>query len=667
MFAEVILNRRTPGKFDTFTYKTPEKIDFKAGQTVLVPLKKSKVAGVIIGISDQKPAYETREILEKISEELLISDWQIQLARYIADYYLCPLARVIPMFLPKKIWQPPKRAVRLRRAAWPNKKSIQKEKTTQRIELTPQQAKILKTLEKNSGKKFLLHGVTGSGKTEIYARLAKKYVLEAKQALILVPEISLTPQLIEYFQNHFDEPISVIHSKLSETERRENWLKIFRKQSSIIIGSRSALFAPFQKLGLIVMDEEHEWTYKQDQTPKYHARKVAEKMSELTGATLLLGSATPDVAMYFKTRNENNIFRLLELPERIDNIPMPKTTVVDMREEMHKGNFSILSDDLREKLTKTLANKKQTILFINRRGIAPAILCRDCGYIVRCPNCRVAMVTHKSFPALSQAEGSAYKLICHHCGFSQNPPVICPLCQSYKIRWIGIGTERVEEEIKKLFSLAKVFRADSDTILKKQDHRDLYKKLKNREIDILIGTQMIGKGLDLPHVHLVGVILADTSLHFPDFRAAERTFQLITQVAGRAGRSQGQGEVVIQTYNPEHYAVSSAAAHDYKKFFDEEIRIRKEIGYPPFSKIIKLSYSDASEEKCGKEVEKLENSLKDVILSLSKDDTKITSSPAEIPYQHKKFHWNIFARGKNPEAVLKLLLPLPEAWRVDVL
>ena len=391
-YTEVVINRNLPGDLDTLTYKEG-KISLTPGQTVWVPFRNSKVAALVLSVSKKMPSYKTREVLDPIRENPLLSPWQIKLAEWISSYYFAPMSSIIPMFLPKKIWEG--KTIRQ-----PKTKPLKKIRAKLEIvKLTKAQSEIVSAIQKNPKGIFLIHGVTGSGKTEIYLRLVKEEIKKGRQSLLLVPEIALTPQLIDYFQKHFDMPISVIHSKLSEGERQKEWLAIHSNASKIIIGSRSSLFSPFQDLGLIVMDEEHEWNYKQaDKTPSYHCREVIKKMNELLGCTVVMGSATPSVETYYAAADsKNKDVTLCEMPERIghDVRGMPKTTLVDLREEMQKGNFSILSDLLRSKLAETLARGEQAILFINRRGVSPATLCRDCGFVVRCNECRVAMVLHK--------------------------------------------------------------------------------------------------------------------------------------------------------------------------------------------------------------------------------------------------------------------------------
>ena len=468
--------------------------------------------------------------------------------------------------------------------------------------LTEDQQKIFDNIVSSKNQKHLIHGVTGSGKTEIYLQLIKKTLEEKKGAIILVPEIALTTQLIQYFANHFKNEIAVLHSKMTNNERAQEWWRLKTGEAKVLLGSRSGLFAPVQNLGLVVMDEEHEWTYKQDNAPRYHARKVAEMMMEMRpDVKLVLGSATPSVETYFLTgaggkgsgagRAEGaGGYELQKLSERVggsSKTELPLVEIVDLRFEFRKKNYSIFSDALQEALTETLKNKEQAILFLNRRGAASAVVCRECGYTVKCETCEIAMTLHGR-----AGEAGGDLLICHHCGSLKKPILTCPNCKSTYIRNMGVGTQRVESEIKKMFPQAKVLRADRDTTNTKKGFEKIYNDFKNHKADILVGTQMIAKGLDIPKVSLVGVMLADIGLHIPDFRASEKTFQLMTQVAGRAGRRDKRGYVIIQTYSPTHPAIVAAGNHDYRKFYEVEIADRKDFGYPPFAPIIKLTFQD---------------------------------------------------------------------------
>lgn len=436
---------------------------------------------------------------------------------------------------------------------------------------------ILKSMENNSGfNDFLIHGVTGSGKTEIYLQLVEKMIEKGKDSIVLVPEISLTPQTIDRFVGRFGNNVAVLHSRLSYGEKFDEWRKIEEGKVKIAIGARSAIFAPFKNLGLIIIDEEHESTYKSSMNPKYNAIEVAQKRCEQVGAYLVRGSATPSVESYYQSK-ENNI-RLLTLKNRINNKKLPHIEVVDMREELNSGNNTIFSRQLYNSIKENLEKKKQTILFLNRRGYSTFVSCRKCGYVIKCNACSISMTYHLK----------ENRLKCHYCGAVKVPPKICPVCKSKYIKYFGIGTEKVEEFTKRLFPKAVVKRMDMDTISRKGSYDSIMEKMNNNKIDILIGTQMIAKGLDFKNVTLVGVIAADITLNLPDYRASERTFQLITQVAGRAGRGEFEGKVIVQTYNPEHYSIECAKAYDYDGFYEKEILLREEFAFPPFTNIISI-------------------------------------------------------------------------------
>lgn len=432
----------------------------------------------------------------------------------------------------------------------------------------------VKNKDKNKG--FLIHGVTGSGKTEIYLQLVEEMIKEDKDTIVLVPEIALTPQTIERFVGRFGENVAVLHSRLSYGERFDQWRKIKNGKVKIVVGARSAIFAPFKNLGLIVIDEEHETTYKSSMNPKYNTIKVAEKRCEQTGAYLVKGSATPSIESYYKSENGDE--KLLRLDKRINDKKMPKVDIIDMREELNVGNKSIFSRDLYKSIEQNLKQGRQTILFLNRRGYSTFVSCRQCGYVVKCNECSVSMTYHMK----------NNRLKCHYCGKTINPPKTCPSCNSKYIKYFGIGTERVEQYTKEEFPNAVIRRMDLDTTSKKGSHEEILSQMKDEKIDILIGTQMVAKGLDFKNVTLVGIIAADTSLNLPDFRSPERTFQLVTQVAGRAGRGDFEGKVFVQTYTPEHYSIQCAKEHDYIEFYNKEILLRKAFNYPPFLNMISI-------------------------------------------------------------------------------
>lgn len=462
---------------------------------------------------------------------------------------------------------------------------------TSPLELTEGQKavydRIVRAVDAGEPQTMLLHGVTGSGKTEVYLQTIQFCLEQEKQAIVLVPEISLTPQMVERFKGRFGDAVAVLHSRLSNGERYDEWRKIRSRQVQVAIGARSAIFAPFERIGLIIMDEEHESSYKQEESPKYHARDVAVRRAKQHGAAVVLGSATPSLESFaaasrpLTARDEGREPALLPMPVRVGERPLPPVTVIDMREELKEGNRSMFSRLLHTSLAERLERGEQSVLLLNRRGYSTFVMCRSCGYTAACPHCDISLTYHQKSRALR----------CHYCGHAEQAPTSCPSCQSEHIRYFGTGTQRVEEELSKLFPGIRVIRMDVDTTTEKNSHEKLLKQFGERKADVLLGTQMVAKGLDFPYVTLVGVIAADTSLNLPDFRAAERTFQLLTQVAGRAGRHHLPGEVVIQTYAPEHYAVITAQQHDYAAFVSEELRHRSAMGYPPYCRLILVTMS----------------------------------------------------------------------------
>ncbi|MEC0306367.1 primosomal protein N' [Paenibacillus lautus] len=456
------------------------------------------------------------------------------------------------------------------------------------LALTPEQQAVYRSivhkLDERKHGVFLLHGVTGSGKTEIYLQTIQRCLEQERQAIVLVPEISLTPQMVERFKARFGDRVAVMHSRLSDGERYDEWRKIREGRASVVVGARSAVFAPFDRLGLIIMDEEHEGSYKQEETPKYHARDVAIHRARLTGAAVILGSATPSLESYHAARSQaQDDFapHLLEMPSRALGNKLPEVQVVDMREELREGNRSMFSRSLHAAISTRLERGEQTVLLLNRRGYSTFVMCRSCGYVAGCPECDISLTYHQK----------SNNLRCHYCGYAAQAPEVCPDCGSEHIRYFGTGTQRVEEELAKLFPGIRVIRMDVDTTTEKGSHEKLLKQFRDKKGDVLLGTQMVAKGLDFPDVTLVGVITADSALNLPDFRAAEKTFQLLTQVAGRAGRHQLPGEVVIQSYTPEHYSIIHASSHDYLSFVKDELKHRKALHYPPYCRLILVTLS----------------------------------------------------------------------------
>lgn len=480
--------------------------------------------------------------------------------------------------------------------------------------------------------KFLLHGVTGSGKTEVYLQLVEKMLEEGKSSIILVPEISLTPQTIERFSGRFGEDIAIIHSKLTITEKLQQWKLIQNGKVKIVVGARSAIFSPIENLGLIIIDEEHESSYISDQTPRYYTHEVAEYLCELNGAKLVLGSATPSVNIYDLALKGD--YELLELKNRATKNMLPEVSVIDMRAELLSGNKNILSTKLYQEIQEALDRKEQIVLFLNKRGRSSFVFCRSCGYVLKCDYCDISMTYHK--------DSTKDVCICHLCGRVKQKPKICPNCYKKSIKEFGFGTEALEEHIKISFPNARVHRIDGDTSKEKNAYDELYNKMKNGEIDILIGTQMISKGLDFPNVTLVGVVLADISLNIPSFYSAEKTFQLITQVAGRSGRGEKKGKVIIQTYKPSHYSIVNSSTHNFRQFFDDEKKFRKTFMYPPFTDIVNFQFRSKDINNCISELKKIKNEItREFGDKIGNDIIILGPNPDSIKWVNRVYRYNL--------------------------
>jgi primosomal protein N' (replication factor Y) len=512
----------------------------------------------------------------------------------------------------------------------------------------------------------LLHGVTGSGKTELYLRALAETLAQGRQGVILVPEISLTPQTVGRFTARFPGRVAVYHSDLSMSERYEVWRRVRDGRVEVVVGPRSALFVPFPRLGLIVLDEEHSTSYKQPRTPHYHARDAAIALGRVAGAPVILGSATPDLVSYHRARQGR--YRLLRLSKRILGhrpcpgpaaaryATLPPVTVVDLRDELRAGNRSVFSRALHSALAETLHRSRQAILFLNRRGAATFVNCRDCGHVLRCSRCDVPLTYHSS-------DG---RLVCHHCGRRSSPPEVCPRCGGRHVRYFGIGTQRVEAAVRRHFPAARVLRWDRDTVGSRWGHERLLRAFVEGQADVLVGTQMVTKGLDLPQVTLVGVIAADTALHLPDFRAAERTFQLLTQVAGRAGRSPLGGRVVVQSYSPGSYAVQAAARHDYEAFYRQELAFRRQTGYPPFYRLARLVCAHTDPDRCQAQAREMHDTLKRQIARLGLADVALVGpAPCFITRVRGRYRWQIVVRAPRPQELLRHV-GLPLGWKVNV-
>ncbi len=646
--AKVVVDLALDREFD---YRIPATLagQVRVGSRVRVPFGRTVTQGYVVGLAESSAFAKLKEIAEVVGQKPLLSDTILELTRWMSRYYCCPVELCVKCALPEVVrkakisWQErlyarprkdavaPKRApkqaqvlqilrdtggmfaAKLARAANTDAGTIKRMADkgllelvehieerdpfggevflpTEPLPLTPDQQKALELCQsaiRHPQAPILLHGVTGSGKTEIYLQAIEYTLRQGKDSIVLVPEISLTPQTVERFRARFPhQQITVLHSHLSAGERHDQWHKIHNGESHIVIGARSAVFAPVRALGLIVVDEEHENSYKQEEAPRYNARDLAVMRGKLEHAAVVLGSATPSLESYYNARRGRYI--LASLPQRIDHRQMPVMRVVDMRKEIIRAKgLYVMSYRLRDAIQARLDKSEQVILFLNRRGYATHCFCPKCGYVARCPNCSVTLTYHRK----------AEQLVCHLCGHVTHVPKVCPECRDPAIRYSGMGTEKVEVAIQKAFPQARVQRMDSDMMTKKLLYREILSAFRVGKIDILVGTQMIAKGLHFPNVTLVGIIHADMALHLPDFRAAERTFQLLVQVAGRAGRGDVAGEVVVQSFTPFHPALQFARQHDYLGFYEQEIECREELRYPPFTRLVALTIRSRSEEK----------------------------------------------------------------------
>lgn len=587
-YANLVIDNKSDQTDQLYTYGV--KDDAKIGSKVYVPFARSRNLREAYVVETDEHSGDglgkRLRYIEKVDDDVSLSEEMIRTALWMKKRYICRLIDAVNCFTPV--------GEKARRGQRKNPFAEEKGEPSSVKELTLQQAQILQRIgEAAKAKKhmrFLLHGVTGSGKTEIYIRAAQQVLEQGRNVIVLVPEIALTGQIIDRFIGRFGSgKVAVLHSKLSLGDRYDQWKKVrdgCDGDGQIVIGARSAVFAPLENIGLIVIDEEHETTYKSDHTPKYDTIEVALKrvQDKDNNGILLLGSATPSVVSY--QRAQEGIYELLELTERYNKVVLPEISIVDMREELKRGNRSIISSELCSKMKDTLEAGRQVILFLNRRGYSTFVSCRECGYVARCPGCGLSLTYHK-------AGGQA---VCHYCGYHEPAPNKCPECGSKYIRYFGSGTEKLEEAVSDLFPEYAAERLDLDTVKRKGELTRKLKAFRSGKTQILIGTQIIAKGLDFRNVGLSGIVSADVSLNIPDFRSPERTFQLITQAAGRAGRGDSQGHVVIQTYSPEHYAVAFASQHDYKGFFETEKQLRAYMGYPPYSDLFQIVFTAKRED-----------------------------------------------------------------------
>ncbi|HNO31785.1 MAG TPA: primosomal protein N', partial [Anaerolineales bacterium] len=538
---------------------------------------------------------------------------------------------------------------------------VEKQDPTKALALTPEQGNALTAILsafQDQPSAFLLYGVTGSGKTEIYLRAVEEILKKGKQAIILVPEIALTPQAVRRFVSRFPGQVGLVHSKLSEGERYDTWRRARNGKLNVIIGARSALFAPLPNIGLIVVDECHDSSYYQSEPPYYNAVTAAQEYAKLCGAVCVMGSATPTVEQRHEA--EQDRMRMLALPKRVTDSVLPPVQVVDMREELKNGNRGVFSRALAESLAEVLSRGEQAIVYLNRRGTSTYIFCRDCGTTLKCPKCDTPLTLH-----VERLTSSAQQLLCHRCGYSRQKPKTCPTCASNQIREYGLGSERVEAEVKAMFPQARTLRWDWDTTRQKDAHEIILTHFANHQADILVGTQMLAKGLDLPLVTLVGIVLADVGLNLPDPFANEKVFQTLTQVAGRAGRSARGGKVIMQTFAPEHYALQFAAGHDVDGFYQRELDYRRQLGYPPFANLARLEYRSADPLKAEEEARKMADRLKVKLEAEGRKQTELIGPvPCFFAKENGEYRWQVVLRGPDPASILRELRF--NDWRVEI-
>ena len=658
-FAEVVPDTRSLLPHDTYTYSVPAELDAGArpGARVEVPFGKRSIVGFVIERRETAEHDEIRAIESVIDSEPLMVPAHVELSRWVARRYCAPLSEVIRAMVPKGA-----RVVRRRRGGGPRTTSRVvaaarlEQQTVQPPELTPAQRAAVEPLvdavDRHVHRRLLLHGVTGSGKTEVYMAVITRALAAGRGAIVLVPEIALTPQMIRLFAGRFPGRVAVIHSALTDAERAAEWRRIRSGELDVVIGSRSTVFAPLPQLGVVIVDEEDASAYKQDRVPRYHAVDVALELGRLCDAPVVLGSATPRVETFYHAHTGG--LELATLPERISGRVLPPIEVVDLRDELASGNRSAMSPTLVSALHEAHAAGGQSILFLNRRGSATVVLCRSCGTTLTCTHCSVTLVHH----------ASRGRCDCHYCGLSMPLPSQCATCGSTAIRGLGLGTERLEAEVRERLPGLRLLRMDRDTTQSRDAYFDIYERFRTHQADCLIGTQMVAKGWDLGNVRLVGIVNADTSLHFPDYRSGEVTFSLLTQVAGRAGRGDEPARVVLQTYSPDHYAVRHATQHDYLGFAREEIRIRRALQFPPYARLCVCTFTHADDEVCRREalqeVERLSGTLADV-----EGLDVLGPSPAFLHRLRGQFRWQLTLRGTDIERAFSHL-PHRRGWSIDI-
>lgn len=703
MLADILVEVVAKTTDKTFTYHIPDGMKAKEGMRALVPFGRRNIEGFIIRIYDEVELdYEVKDIIQLVDEKPVLNEEMLELGKYISKKTLSPLTLSYQTMLPSGLKAREKTNINkkivkylhvlkvgefkgekqkqvfdyvkknnLVLKAEANKISSSAVKTLinngyleevekevyrldeevevekKHYDLTEEQAKVLESVKFGKFKPYLLHGVTGSGKTLVYIRLIEKVLKQGKEAILLVPEISLTPQVVDIFKKRFGKTIAILHSGLSNGEKYDEWRKIERKEVSIVIGARSAIFAPFTNLGIIIIDEEHSNTYKQDNVPRYNAIDVALRRGKTYNIPVVLGSATPSVESY--TRAKAGIYELLVMKNRV-NKKMPKVYLVDMKDEFKKGN-RVFSDIFKEKMNDRLSKNEQVLVLLNRRGYSTVITCKECGFTHKCPNCDIPLTYHKN--------GNIMK--CHYCDYKVPRLLECPKCHSKNINSLGMGTEKLESLIKEEFKDAKVIRMDQDTTRNKGAHKRIIDDFKEGKYNVLVGTQMIAKGLDFPKVTLVCVVNGDATLNIPDFRSSERTYELLSQVSGRAGRDKLDGEVIIQGFNVSHYSIVYAKNNDYESFYNEEMKIRKVLKYPPYYNLCLIKVSGKNYDEVYNEASKITTYLKSNL-----NNIVLGPASASMPKINNIYYVQIIIKFKNTKEILSYLEFIREHYKKKI-
>jgi len=654
LYAEVAVEAARGIARESYTYAVPDGMDVVPGHRVTVPFGRRISYGFVVSLGTEEPDVDTKPISTAGSEPLLLPH-QVALARLVADHYWLPLIECIRAMLPPRVRGPGTTgagaSTRQRRHSRLLELATGRVSAAERFTLTAEQRAALEVIQANPV--TLLHGVIASGKTEVYLAAAERALADGLRVLLLVPEISLTPQLVQRVRARLNAPVALLQSQLTELERAQQWWRARRGEAQVVLGSRSAVFAPIPRLGLICLDEEGSAAYKQDRTPRYEAGWVARQLASVTGARLVMGSATPSVATYHEAANDE--VAMAKLTRRVRGNDA-EVELVDMRDEAAEGNRQPLSRRLVELVTRTLENEEQTILYLNRRGMATFVMCRDCGRSVQCLGCSVALVQHAEIGGL----------VCHYCGYSRAMPAVCDFCGSRNIRALGLGTQRLETMARRLWPTARVLRLDSDAARGPDSYFNIWEEFSERRADILVGTQLVTRGFDLPAVTCVGVVDADLPLHFPDYRSAENTFALVAQVAGRAGRDGRPSRVIVQTSNPEHYALRCAAAGDYQGFYEAELPARKAFVFPPYADLAVLTRTDRDDARAAASAREAVESMAAGMLKEGIAGIRVMGpSPAFIHKLRGEYRWQVTLKGDGLERA-RHLAPRGKDWSYDV-